>query len=71
VTRFADKYKIDSTRLAGWNYSTPGTYFITICTVHHNNFFGTIVDNQMVLSDRGIIAQPCSFTCPVGWSTVL
>ncbi|MBL7730086.1 MAG: hypothetical protein JNM88_02830 [Chitinophagaceae bacterium] len=29
---FAGKYRIQSARLATWNYAAPGSYFITICT---------------------------------------
>ena len=56
-SRFADKFSVNSPRLKNWNYSTPGIYFITICTLNHNNFFGKIIDNQMELSDKGIIAK--------------
>ncbi|MFA6185294.1 MAG: hypothetical protein WCT51_00245 [Candidatus Shapirobacteria bacterium] len=52
-TKFADKFKLKYSRLQNWNYSTPGYYFITICTYNHNNFFGKIIDNKMKLSKRG------------------
>jgi len=56
-TKFADKFKIKSTRLQNWNYSTPGFYFITICTYNHNNFFGKIINKKMELSKRGEITK--------------
>ena len=59
MDRFLDCYKIESARRNNWNYSSPGIYFITICTVHHNNFFGKIFDNKIVLSSRGLIANQC------------
>lgn len=52
-TKFADKFKLKSSRLINWDYSTPGYYFITICTLNHNNFFGKIIDNKMIYSKRG------------------
>ncbi|MCX6727001.1 MAG: transposase [Candidatus Shapirobacteria bacterium] len=57
MTQFAEHYLIESPRLKNWDYSTPGIYFITICTVHHNNFFGKVIDNKMELSKMGIIAK--------------
>jgi REP element-mobilizing transposase RayT len=56
-TKFADKFKIKSSRLQNWNYSTPGYYFITICTYNHNNFFGKIINEKMELSKRGEITK--------------
>ena len=55
-SKFADKFSVDSPRLKKWDYSTPGIYFITICTVHHNKFFGKIIGGQIELSKMGIIA---------------
>jgi hypothetical protein len=57
LERFADKFKTKSSRLNNWNYSNSGYYFITICTLNHNNFFGKIIDNKMVLSKCGEIAK--------------
>jgi len=54
-SKFADKFSVDSPRLKNWDYSTPGIYFITICTLNHNQFFGKIVNEQMVLSEIGEI----------------
>ena len=32
MTLYKNKYRVESTRLAGWDYSSPGYYFVTICT---------------------------------------
>ena len=56
-SKFADKFKLKSSRLNNWDYSTPGYYFITICTYNHNNFFGKIINNKMELSKRGEIVK--------------
>jgi hypothetical protein len=29
MTLFKNKYRIESARLQGWNYTTPGYYFVT------------------------------------------
>jgi len=31
VAKFKNKYRIESATLAGYDYSQPGAYFITIC----------------------------------------
>jgi hypothetical protein len=32
MTLFRDKYRIESIRKPYWDYSSPGSYFVTICT---------------------------------------
>ena len=55
--KFKDIYRIESTRLKGWDYTKPGKYFVTICTCNREEFFGEIVNYKMVLSDIGKIAK--------------
>jgi putative transposase len=31
MTLFKNKYRVETTRLKGWNYAAAGLYFITIC----------------------------------------
>ena len=57
MDKFRNKYRIDSARLASWDYSNPGLYFITICTKDRINFFGEISDNEMYLNEIGEIAD--------------
>jgi putative transposase len=45
-----------SIRLAGYDYTAPGSYFITICTARRADLFGKIVDGQMQASLFGEIA---------------
>jgi REP element-mobilizing transposase RayT len=42
-----------SLRLKGWDYHTPGFYFVTICAKEMASFFGTVVKGRMVLNDAG------------------
>ena len=46
-----------STRLAGFDYSLAGAYFITIVTYQREMLFGEIEDDQMTLNRRGEIVQ--------------
>jgi putative transposase len=46
-----------SIRLKGYNYSTTGAYFITICTHDREQLFGDIVDGTMALNELGNIIQ--------------
>ncbi len=55
---FKNKFRIESTRLQGWDYSRVGLYFVTICTREHAYFFGEIVNSEMQLSPIGeIVAE--------------
>ena len=44
-----------SMRLQGYDYSSPGAYFVTICTQNRECLFGEIVARKMVLNDAGKI----------------
>ena len=57
MDKFRNKYRIASARLASWDYSNPGLYFITICTKDRINFFGEISYNEMYLNEIGKIAD--------------
>jgi len=54
---FRNKYRIESTRYRGYDYSSPGKYFITICTKNKIRYFGKIENRKMILSELGIIAE--------------
>ena len=53
---FKDQYRIKSSRLQNWNYGWDGFYFVTICTKNDNEYFGEIVNNEMVLNKIGEIS---------------
>jgi putative transposase len=46
-----------SIRLNGYDYSTSGAYFITICTYEREYLFGDIVDGIMELNIFGNVAR--------------
>lgn len=57
---FRDQYRIASARLVGWNYTTPGWYFVTVCTDDRVHFFGEVIETpngeaRMILSPMGEI----------------
>jgi REP element-mobilizing transposase RayT len=55
VPLFRNRYRVESTRLRGWDYSAPAWYFVTICTKGHACCLGRISQGQMVLSEMGAI----------------
>lgn len=54
---FRNKYRIDSARLKGYDYSLNALYFITICTNEMISYFGEIHDKKMILNETGQIAH--------------
>jgi REP element-mobilizing transposase RayT len=54
--KFKNKYRTGSCRLQGYDYSSNGMYFITICCSNRKSFFGEIVDGKMVLNELGKFA---------------
>ncbi|SHH49275.1 transposase [Flavobacterium defluvii] len=57
MTLYKDKFKIDSSRLKNWDYSSEGVYFITIVTKNRECIFGTIEDEKMILNENGKIVE--------------
>ena len=52
------RYKIKKRyRLPGYDYSAQGYYFVTICTKDRERFFGQVVQERMILSAIGEIAE--------------
>ncbi|MFZ1322072.1 MAG: transposase [Ignavibacteria bacterium] len=54
---FKNKYRIESSRLKGYDYSSPGKYFITIVTKFRTRFFGHVENGKMILNETGKIAN--------------
>jgi len=53
---YKNKYRVKSARLQNHDYQSDGFYFITICTLNREHFFGNIPDNIMEFSPIGEIA---------------
>ncbi|MGD1046402.1 MAG: transposase [Bacteroidota bacterium] len=59
MTLFKNTFRIESTRLKGYDYSQPGEYFVTVNTNNHECLFGTVIEEEMRLSPVGKIAKNC------------
>lgn len=57
MTLFKGKYRIESIRLRKYDYSSAGSYFVTMCTRGRVNYFGEVVDGKIELSRMGHIAS--------------
>ncbi len=64
MTVYRNKYRVETTRLPSWDYSSPGYYFVTICTKAQQCCFGRIVDGHMELSNLGRVAHDCWIAIP-------
>uniref|UniRef100_UPI0025B45DD1 hypothetical protein n=1 Tax=Trichocoleus desertorum TaxID=1481672 RepID=UPI0025B45DD1 len=49
-----NKHHRRSTRLKNYDYTSPGAYFITLCTHQRECLFGEIVDDLMQLNSGAI-----------------
>jgi REP element-mobilizing transposase RayT len=55
--KFAGKYRIPTARARWWDYADQAAYFVTICTAQREWFFGEVVNDEMVLSELGRVAE--------------
>ncbi|WP_420629541.1 transposase [Candidatus Leptofilum sp.] len=53
------KHHRRSIRLKGYDYSSAGAYFVTICVKGGESVLGEVVDGEMVLNEYGRIVQAC------------
>ena len=54
---FRNRFRYNSLRYAGRDYSLPGKYFVTICTAGKKEWFGDVIIGKMYLSEIGHIAS--------------
>jgi REP element-mobilizing transposase RayT len=57
MTKFQNKYRIESHRKPNWDYASDGYYFITICCQNQKHYLGKIENHNMILSDYGKIVE--------------
>ena len=57
MSKFRNKYRIESVRLEGYDYGRNGAYFITICTNNRQHFFGEIRESEFFPTDLGNLAE--------------
>lgn len=64
MSLYKGKYRIKSSRLKVWDYSTSWWYFVTINSKDHNNWFGNINNGTMDLNEFGKAANNFWFEIP-------
>ena len=57
MDKFQNKYRIASNRWQYWDYSLPGSYYITICIAGKEELLGHIENGKMILSEYGEIVK--------------
>jgi hypothetical protein len=43
---YRGRYRVNSAHLSGWDYSSAGYYYVTICTKGKIPFFGEVEDEE-------------------------
>ncbi|MBI5660762.1 MULTISPECIES: transposase [Ignavibacterium] len=57
MTKFQNKYRIESTRIPEYDYSNPNWYYVTINTKNHICYFGEVSNGKMILNELGKIVE--------------
>ena len=57
MTKYQNKYRIESHRMPNWGYSSNGIYFLTIVTQNRVCNLGNIFNKKMILSNFGKIIE--------------
>ena len=55
--KYRNKYRIEPNRWQYWDYSAPGSYFITMCIEDREAILGKIINGEMHLSEYGEIVK--------------
>lgn len=53
MTLYKEKHRIEPARMSGWDYASPGYYFVSICVNDRANLFGEIADGAVALNEYG------------------
>ena len=59
MTLYHNKYRVETTHLQNWDYTSDGRYYITICTKNRVSFLGKIEKGVMILNECGRIVEQC------------
>jgi REP element-mobilizing transposase RayT len=57
MSKFQDKYRIESSRLKEWDYSNPWWYYLTINTRDHAKHFGKVENGRMIMNEIGCLVE--------------
>lgn len=66
--KFRGQYRIDSARLANYDYCTNGMYFVTICTKNREEYFGEIIADEEDRCD--LMPTPIEQRVIDGWQSI-
>ena len=66
---YKNKFRIESSRLKDWDYSTPWWYYVTICTKDMQSLFGEIKRGKMIHTRIGKQAIECFKNIPQHFSS--
>ena len=64
MTLYKNKYRVETARLCGWDYSQNGFYFVTLCIINRENLLGHISNENMILNQYGRIVKECWYDLP-------
>jgi REP element-mobilizing transposase RayT len=67
---YRNKYRVESARLKGYDYSSEGIYFVTICTQNFIPYFGHIESGRMIISGYGEIVTKFWIEIPFHFPSV-
>jgi REP-associated tyrosine transposase len=70
MSKYQNKYRIESARLKNWNYSNPGWYYVTINTDDHQKYFGKIIKTRIELNEIGKICKRYCEEIPIHYPNV-
>lgn len=59
MTYDPEKHHRRSMRLQGYDYTQPGSYFVTLCTHKRECLFGEIIEGDMHPNTYGVIVETC------------
>ena len=57
MTKYQNKYRIESTRLNVCDYSNPWWYYVTVNTKNHIEYFEQISNGKVSLNELGLITK--------------
>lgn len=55
--KYKNKYRTESFRAKWWDYTWNAAYFVTICTLNRQYYFGKVSNGKMILSGAGVLAD--------------
>ncbi|MDO8614232.1 MAG: hypothetical protein Q7T33_00665 [Dehalococcoidia bacterium] len=63
MTLFKRRFRIQSTRLPGWDYASAAWYFVTVCTGGRKPFLGEVAEGEVELTHAGTPATGARHHC--------